>query len=55
MVRVKRAEWQEKYCIADIDMEFIDAVRKEGGRISEVENPPLDYTEIKYERIKHFC
>lgn len=44
---MKRAEWAEKYQVAEIDMQLLDAVIKEGGKITEVENPPLNYEIIK--------
>lgn len=49
---MNRKEWSEKYGVCEIDMQLIDAVRASGGKISEVENPPLNYTDIKLEMRK---
>ena len=49
---MKKSEWQTKYNVSNIDMELIDDVVKSGGKISEVENPVLDYDIIKLEMRK---
>lgn len=48
---MKRAEWQEIHNITDEEFERIDFFWKLfGGKISEVENPPLDYDVVKYNK-----
>ena len=45
---MKRAGWAEKYGVDEIDMQLLDAVIASGGKIVEVDNPPLSYEIIKY-------
>lgn len=44
---MKKDIWKNFHGIYDIDMTLIETVVEESGKVTEVENPPLDYAIIK--------
>lgn len=51
---MNRKQWKEHHDITDIDMELIEIVVGEGGKVTDIFNKPLDYSVIKYTMNKSF-